>query len=325
MSAGIDTMMYVGETPWHNLGHKYEVAPRTSEEIIRAASLDWTVNTAKMYTAEHGDVLNYHAIYREDNNAILGVVNTHYPKLVQNVESFKAFESILGNEVEVDTAASLGRGERVFGCFKISQGYKLIDDDIDHYLVVINDHLKTDGKVTLLNTPIRVVCQNTLSHALNNNSYKVRVPIYGDSGANAEIARKVIEGAGSCIKELDKKANNMLSQKVNRDYIEKLLDELFPYIKADGDTTHSKANDIADMMRETFLSECMGADNLGNYRGTQYQIFNALTDFSQHYFKNIDKAYDLNYRMGLLPGMGATDNPSNLVSKFLKIKDKLVA
>lgn len=325
MSAGIDTMMYVAETPWHNLGHKYDVAPKTSEEIIKGAELDWTVAATKMYTTEHGDVMNYHAIYREDNNTILGVVNSAYPRLVQNTESFKAFEDILGKEVDIDTAASLGKGERVFGCFKINQGYKLIDDDVDHYLVVINDHLKTDGKVTLLNTPIRVVCQNTLSHALSNNSYKVRVPIYGDSGANAEIAKKVIEGAGSCIKELDKKANNMLAQKVSRDYIEKLLDELFPYIKADGETTHSKANDIADMMRETFLSECMGADNLANYRGTQYQVFNALTDFSTHYFKSVDKAYDLNYRMSLLPGMGATDNPSTLVTKFLKIKDKLIA
>ena len=324
MAANIDTMMYVKEVPWHGLGHRYDTPPATSEEIVKAAQLDWRVNTARMSTDLHGEVLGYHAVYREDNNEILGVVNKYYPSIVQNTETFQAFENILGKEVTIDTAASLGRGEVIFGCFKINEGYKLVDDDVDHYLVVMNEHLKPDGKITLLNTPVRVVCQNTLSAALNNNSYKVRIPVYGDKGANAEIARKVITGAANCIRELDTKAQRMLKQKVDRDYVDKLLDELFPFIKVDGETTHSKANEATEIIRDTFITECMGAPDLANYRGTQYQIFNALTDFSTHYFKNVDKAYDLNYRMSLLPGMG-TDNPGTLVSKYLKIKDKLIA
>ena len=44
MSANIETMMYVGEAPWHNLGHQFQEPPKTVEEIITAAELDWTVN-----------------------------------------------------------------------------------------------------------------------------------------------------------------------------------------------------------------------------------------------------------------------------------------
>lgn len=64
--------------------------------------------------------------------------------------------------------------------------------------------------------------------------------------------------------------------------------------------------------------ECMGADNLGNYRGTQYQIFNALTDFSQHYSRDAEFGLDLEKRMNMLPGSGV-ESPASVVTKFMKL------
>lgn len=82
MSANIDSLLYVGETPWHGLGTKYESAPTSAEEIIKGAHLDWTVAADPMSTSHHDKVQNYHAIYREDTNHVLGVVNKQYPRLV---------------------------------------------------------------------------------------------------------------------------------------------------------------------------------------------------------------------------------------------------
>ena len=327
MPANIDTMMYVKEVPWHGLGHKYETALTTPQEIITAANMDWRVNAEKMSTPLHGDIPFFHAIYREDNNDVLGVVNKARPILVQNIDSFNALEDLItSKEVTVDTAASLRRGQTVFGCFSINNKFKVLDDDIQHYFVVMNDHLKADGKVTIMHTPIRVVCQNTLSAALSSSQYKTRIPSCDDGNINSELARKLISDAEFTISVLAEKAEKMATKKIDRNYIETVLDELFPYLDSKGDESlHTAANEKTAMIRDTFISECMGADNLSNYRGTQYQVFNALTDFSQHYFKNVEKAYDLNYRMNLLPGMGATESPSALVSKFLKIKDKIAA
>lgn len=325
MSANISSMMFVKEVPWHGLGVKYEVAPKTSQAIIEGADLGYTVDTTPMYTQLHSSVPNYRAVYRQDTNDILGVINKSRPQIVQNTEMFKAIESLMeSNAITVDTAASLGRGETVFGCFKVSQDFKVLDDQIDHYFVILNEHLKADGKVTILNTPIRVVCQNTLAAALSNNLYKVRVPVTSNLSTNAEIASKVFNSASDSVSYLKAKAEKMVSQKVTREYVETLMDVLFPFVKTDDAITESKANMNMQMMRDTFIADCMGADDLANYRGTRYQIFNALTDFSQHAYKNMDKAYDLNYRMSLLPGMGV-DNPSKLVSTFLKIQDKIAA
>lgn len=326
MSTNIDTLMYVNEVPWHNLGAHIETAPKTSEEIVKAANMDWDVNIDKMYSSIFSTIPYYFAMYREDTKNILGVINKPVPEIVQNRDAFRAFEDLIGNEVDIETAASLGRGERVFGCFKIKNQFTVLDDAVEHYFVVVLEHLKADGKVTIMNTPIRVVCQNSLSAALSKNDGKVRIPIHSDYRANAELARKIISGAEHSIKMLNKKAEKLALDKIDDRYVETVMDELFPYISSEGDESlHEKANEKMSMMRDTFMTDCMGADNLANFRGTKWQMFNAISDFQGHYFSNINKAYDLNYRMTLLPGMGASDGPATLMNKYLKIMDKIKA
>lgn len=328
MSANIDAMIYVNETPWHNLGIDLSAnPPKSAADIIKAGDLGWETKATPATSAFHDRVLNYHVIYREDNGDVLGMVDQKQPRIVQNEDMFNTFDEMLDDTVDFETAASLGIGQQVFGCFKLRKSFKLLDDDVEHYIVVLNEHLKTDGKITILNTPIRVVCQNTLACALDNNLYRFRIPVTSDTSVNATLASKLLKSVDDALERLQKRAEELVNKKIDRNYVEKLLDEMFPYVAIPEDTvseTHIRANEAISMTRETFLTQCMNADNLANYKGTQWQVFNALTDFSGHYFKSLDKAYDLNYRMKLLPGVG-TDSPSTMVTKYLKIADKLVA
>lgn len=327
MSAAIDSMLYVGETPWHGLGYQYDTPPASPQEIITGAKMNWEVADKPMMTDIHDRVLNYSAIYRTDNNSILGVVNKANITHTQNIDTFNAFSDIIGKEVVTETAASLDKGITIFGCFKIINQYKILDDDIDHYFVVVNDHLKCDGRVTILNTPVRVVCQNTLNAALDNNSGKIRIPVSDNETINMNLARKIIDSAGTAIHKLNDTAEKMVAEKINRDYVDRLLDELFPYIEVkEGETsTHDRANEKVEMLRETFVSDCLGADNLSNYRNTKYGVFQAIVDFSQHYYTKADKSYDLKYRMGTILGNADSSQPIGLTQKYLKIQKKLAA
>lgn len=327
MSANIDTMLYVGEVPWHGLGVKYEKPPKSSEEIIKGAQLTWEVAGDPMYTEHHSKIPGYHSIYRTDNMDLLGVVNQRRLSLVQNVDTFNTFNEMIDHTVDFETAASLSGGQVVFGCFKIRSQYTILDDAVDHYLVVMNEHLKPDGKITVLNTPVRVVCQNTLTSALSNNACKLRIPCVPDIGINRELMDKLLVSVDTAITNLTKRCEKMATEHISRESIDKLLDELFPMTgdPNNPESLFSKSNQKIQMMRETFVSDCMGADNLANYRGTTYQVFNALTDFTGHYFSKVDKAYDLDYRMKLLPGMSAADSPTAMITKFFKIKDHLIA
>ena len=315
--------IYVGESPWGKLGTLYEDnKPRTSQEIIKAADLDWKVGATPMYTQFHQQVDRWHCIYKEDEaKSVIGAVNVAYPKLIQNDETFKLIESMLGNKLEVETCGHVNGNEKVFGCFKVMDQFKLFDDDIDQYLVVLNEHLKVDGKITILYTPIRIVCQNTLAYALNNNVFKVRVAVSPDVQINHQMCYSINDQIAAAATQLEGRSNKYRHVKLERDDVEKFLDDMFPIIE-DPVGSHAKANEQQEIARETFLSECMNRPDLNNFRGTGYQLFQASMDFFQHYKTNSDKVYDLTYRMSLLPGQGS-DPANSSMKKTITFLNKL--
>lgn len=320
----LSNLIYIKETPWKGLGTQYETQPRSAQELVDKAKIDWKVGSLPMVTSMHDHVDKYHAIYREDLGTILGVVNKN-PKIVQNEHMFNTFDYLLGSEVDVESVSSFDEGKLVMGAFKVREPYKLLDDDIDHYFVVINDHLKADGKISVLNTPVRIICQNCIETAIKKSFYHLRVPVGTEDSINRSIASTIINSVTDAFDDLQYRAEELYKKKVDRNYIDKLLDELFPYAKVEDDSVlHSKANEKVELIRDTFITQCLDADNLANYRGSQYQVYMALTDFHQHYVSNIDKAYDLSYRMKKLQGVG-TATTENKVLKFLKIADKLAA
>lgn len=315
--------IYVGESPWGKLGTLYEDnKPRTSQEIIKAADLDWKVGATPMYDQYHQQVDRWHCIYKEDEaKSVIGAVNVAYPKLIQNDETFKLIESMLGNKLEVETCGHVNGNEKVFGCFKVMDQFKLFDDDIDQYLVVLNEHLKVDGKITILYTPIRIVCQNTLAYALNNNVFKVRVAVSPDVQINHQMCYSINDQIAAAATQLEGRSNKYRHVKLERDDVEKFLDDMFPIIE-DPVGSHAKANEQQEIARETFLSECMNRPDLNNFRGTGYQLFQASMDFFQHYKTNSDKVYDLTYRMSLLPGQGS-DPANSSMKKTITFLNKL--
>ena len=315
--------IYVGESPWGKLGTLYEDnKPRTSQEIIKAADLDWKVGATPMYDQYHQQVDRWHCIYKEDEaKSGIGAVNVAYPKLIQNDETFKLIESMLGNKLEVETCGHVNGNEKVFGCFKVIDQFKLFDDDIDQYLVVLNEHLKVDGKITILYTPIRIVCQNTLAYALNNNVFKVRVAVSPDVQINHQMCYSINDQIAAAATQLEGRSNKYRHVKLERDDVEKFLDDMFPIIE-DPVGSHAKANEQQEIARETFLSECMNRQDLNNFRGTGYQLFQASMDFFQHYKTNSDKVYDLTYRMSLLPGQGS-DPANSSMKKTITFLNKL--
>ena len=85
MSAEVESMFYVRETPWHGLGTKVKEAP-SSKEALQLAGLDWGVTQALLYTGGR-EVEGYKANVRDFDGKVLGVVSGRY-KVIQNHEVF---------------------------------------------------------------------------------------------------------------------------------------------------------------------------------------------------------------------------------------------
>lgn len=171
MSANINSIMYVGETPWHGLGTKLNEAA-TSADAIKAAGLDWdVVKSEALYRvgSDYRRAPGQYVVTRKDNGDALGVVGDVYTPL-QNRDAFKFFGAVVGEKAAMyHTAGALGLGERVWILAKLPGYIRVVGDDVtEKFLLLTNAH-DGSGSVKVLFTPIRVVCQNTLNIALRTN------------------------------------------------------------------------------------------------------------------------------------------------------------
>ena len=112
MSANVESMFYVRETPWHGLGTRVMEAPDSRDALI-AAGLDWNVVQEPIYTAENALINGYKANVRDSDRRVLGVVTDRY-KVVQNQEAFAFTDELLGQGVRYETAGSLQDGRKVY-------------------------------------------------------------------------------------------------------------------------------------------------------------------------------------------------------------------
>lgn len=312
-------LINVKETLWGNLGAPItDKDIRTSEHFAKQVKLDFDIASSKMYDEVHQQVLNYHSIYRQDDLDIIGVVNKYNPQLVQNSQAFSIIEPLLNDGIiQPETGGNFNHYRQMFGCFKLSEGFKLMDDDIDQYLLVLNEPLKADGKITVVFSPVRVVCMNTLCAALSQGTYRARFPAAVEGPQKYAISEKIMEALEASKSRLESKCEQLYSIKLSEEKMETILDDLYPYVKVDGESLLNTQNENTQIVRDTFTNECLHAPDLANFDGTALAAFHAIVDFTQHYFKSVDKAYDLNYRMNLLPGYGIATE-TDKVKKLLQ-------
>lgn len=317
-----NTLLRVEGTAW-SVSKNIEEAlkdAKTSEEIVTSLGLDYTVSAHHVKTDIEEPVPGYFGMYRDDTEKFLGIVKSNEPHIVQNVDSFRSIEPLMENGTLTPLVADsyLG-GQQMFGCFQFNDTFQVLDDDFNHYFIIVNNHLKPDGNVTIINTPVRIACMNAMSSALKRAMLKFKIPAVITGGDYSIVSNAIMNAYERTAKAMQKSADEMVKMQISKVGIQKLLDELFPYVEEteEGTTSHDRANQTVDMQREAFIT-CLGADNLANYQGTMWQVFNALTDYGTHYFKNVDKAFDLQHRMTLIPGMNPEATTEMLkVSKFV--------
>lgn len=200
MAHEVESMMYVGPTPWHGLGIAIPDGEKLSiEAAIVAAGLDWEVALRHIFTEDgKGDslgILNNYVTYRKSDNAALGIVGSDY-KPLQNKDAFKWFQPFLeSGEATIETAGSLKGGAKIWVLAKIRRDPLVVgkEDVMAHYVLLSNSH---DGSLAVRVgfTPIRVVCNNTLCLAHESKaSQLLRVKHTSRVLENLEDIRETID------------------------------------------------------------------------------------------------------------------------------------
>lgn len=74
---------------WDNLGTRVDDSHRDINSLITAAGGKFEVSAHEMSTDLSGFIPDYYAMYRDDDNRLLGVVNKAYPTIVDNYSTFE--------------------------------------------------------------------------------------------------------------------------------------------------------------------------------------------------------------------------------------------
>ena len=273
MSANVETMFYVRETPWHGLGTRVEEA-LTSEEALKKAGLDWTVEGKPVFD-EHGNVIKgYAANTRSSDGSVLGIVGSRYTVL-QNVEGFTFTDSLIGEGLTYDTAGSLRNGRQIWLLGKMPERY-ILGDKIDPYICFTNTHDGT-GAIRVCMTPIRVVCNNTLNAALSTAERKWSTAHRGDVMGRLDQARQTLQLADKYLVALDETADKLANEKMSDGDVQKALDKMFPL---EENATDRQKRTVKEAKDEIIV--CMLRPDIAQFLNTKWGFINAVSDYIGH-------------------------------------------
>ena len=276
MVNGKAQMAYAGELPWHGLGTKVP-GDLTPGQMLEAAGLDWSVEKVPAFAKVGGKDVNIgqSALVRSSDNKILDVVSNDWNP-VQNHEAFDFFnEFVAAGDMEMHTAGSLKDGQIIWGLAKVKESFELFKGDkIDSYLLFSNFH-KYGFSTDVRFTPIRVVCNNTLTLSLNSKVERM-AKISHRQVFNPDDVKGMLGIATNKLAQYKEMASFLGSKRYNNENIVEYFTRIFP-VTGSGEKKKEVSKNAQYAL--DVLETQPGAEYAP---GTWWQAFNAVTFLTDH-------------------------------------------
>jgi len=280
MAHEVETMAYAGQVPWHGLG--VSVANDLSPaQMMDKAGLDWSVDEVESFIDYKGEVIptGQKSLVRSSDNKILTNVGEGWNP-VQNHEAFEFFhEYCLAGDMEMHTAGSLDGGRRVWALAKVNESFDILDgDQVDSYLLFSNPH-KYGCAIDVRFTPIRVVCNNTLTLSLASNS-KNQVKLNHRTKFDADTVKTTLGIAHDKFAQYKDMADFLGGKRFTQDTLVEYYNTVFPHTYRK-DVEVKSADDLTKNGKAAMavLNTQPGA-HFGE--GSWWQALNSITYLTDH-------------------------------------------
>jgi phage/plasmid-like protein (TIGR03299 family) len=286
MAHMVETLAYAGLVPWHGLGVSVP-SDLTPREIQIAAGLDWTVRKIPAFADFEGTPIysGHDMLIRESDGQPLDMVKKDWNP-VQNDEAFDFFEEFVeAGDMTMETAGSLQDGKRVFALAKINEDFEIGGDVIEGYLLFTNPHIYGRA-VDIRFTPVRVVCNNTLTLSLGQKS-DYQVSMTHKKAFDPNEAKKLLGLASEKLASYKEMAEFLTAKRYTDNSLREYFATVFPahntkqspkgvaesieiFDKA-ASRNAKRAFDIVDLQPGAKL-----------HPGTMWNAFNAVTYLTDH-------------------------------------------
>ena len=282
MAHQVETMAYAGEVPWHGLGVPVS-NDLTPAQMMDKAGLDWNVREVESFIEFDGKRMptGLKSLVRETDGRILTNVGENWNP-VQNETAFEFFsEFVMAGDMEMHTAGSLKDGQMVWALAKVKSDFELFGGDrVESYLLFSNPH-QYGKSIDVRFTPIRVVCNNTLTLSLDQKAEK-----------SVRIGHRVEFDPSSVKEALGIAAEKLNTYKDMAEFLGKkrfTADSYIEYLNAVFPRTADKKVQGRDLSIDTLSRNAkLAYDSLESQPGAEFaegswwQAFNSVTFITDH-------------------------------------------
>ena len=301
MAHNVETMAWTNEEPWHGLGERVD-GNLTPKEMAKAARIDWTVSKRELWMGGGEDsdgsllrVPGNYALVRDTDNRVLSPSVSEGYKPFQNLEVIEFFDKFVkAGDMTMETAGSLRNGQFIWALSKLKSDFELPGGDkVNGYLLLMSPH-KVGFGLWIQFTPIRVVCNNTLSLALGFNLDSkqgmsvaaqqkgvFRFPHLSEFDGQAKrMAEEALGLSTNQMSEFRAAAAVLASAPANEEEIRDYLLDVFGVRRAIEEGVQKREPKAITHVMEA-LEKAPGAD-LKSARGTWWGAVNAVTYAIDH-------------------------------------------
>lgn len=288
MAHEVEEMFSVREVPWHGLGSVLPEYPKTVEEILTAAGLDWTVEEFPVEVPLPSGVRlvadDKKAIVRTSDDTLLSIMGGTYTPIQPRALVDFAFGllDVTKDEFErpegeppilFETGMSLAGGRVNVLLCKVPKDIRIGGaDPIDLYLGFVTSH---DGSLRfgVHVTPVRIVCRNTLNLSFKRAVQSWSVKHTAAAASSIDEARKTLNLTWQYADEFEKQMNGLLDQEFTKRQFEQMVGDLFP----------KPLNEPAPFSREQYSMIGLLESSPTIDQGIRYTRFGALNAVTEHF------------------------------------------
>ncbi|MEO6520532.1 MAG: DUF932 domain-containing protein [Mucilaginibacter sp.] len=278
---------------WQVLG-KAITKCQSSAEAIQEAGLDFEVlKRPNIHPLPSGNNIisdNSYFTFRTDTEAVLGDKIGKDYEVVQNVEAFAFFDSIVQNYggVHYESAGSLGYGGLTYITAKLPDYIKVGRNDlIDQYLFLTSTHDGT-GSITIAFTPVRIYCANTLNAALNNCSNCIKIRHTASAAEKLKGAHHMLGISNQLSVEMEAIFNRWSRVRISDPELKRLIQlamipnkETYEKLKTGKDEElSSHYNNIVSSVFDYGLTA--DSQQESTTKGTLFGFYNSITGYYQN-------------------------------------------
>lgn len=293
---------------WFDCGKDIRTAT-SIQEALQMSGLDYEVVKAPIYLSSGYRIPNQFCTKKKGTNDTFGIVGKDFT-IVQNSEAFAFVDSIIPEGLTFEKAGETSWMNWIIA--SLPEQY-VLGDKMVPYIIFQNSH--TGGSTLRASiSPLRLACSNQFTIAWKDAAAKIALRHTTSVIDRMHSAQEVLSMAAEHMDVFRQHAEKMAITKVSENGMNALVEALFPI--SENDSTRKVNSMEAQRLQFKHAYE---EDDLANFRGTQWGLLNAYSDFITHKEpgRSTDKAKESKF-------INVTMN-TGLMEKFIDMMESVAA